>query len=75
MPAVDGFAVVAEMRRRPAWAAVPVIVVTAADLSTADRERLHGRVQDIVRKGGYRLDELAGIVRQAVGAPVTATPA
>ena len=68
MPNVDGFTVVEQLRQRPAWAAVPVVVVTAADLSQADRDRLHGHVQQIIRKGGYRLDELAGVVRQAVGA-------
>ena len=33
MPNVDGFAVVEQLRRRPAWRGVPVIVVTSADLT------------------------------------------
>ena len=68
MPNVDGFEVVEQLKRRPAWAAVPVIVVTAADLSEADRDRLRGRVQSIVQKGGYRLEDLAATVRQLVDA-------
>ncbi len=73
MPNVDGFAVVEQLKRRPAWRAVPVIVVTAADLSPADRGRLRGRVHDIVQKGGYKLDALAATVRRAVDA--SAAPA
>jgi PAS domain S-box-containing protein len=76
MPHVDGFEFLEQLRHRPAWQAVPVIVVTAADLSEDDRARLHGRVQSIVQKGGYRLDDLAAIVRQAVDASAaTALPA
>ncbi len=72
MPHVDGFAVVEELKHRPAWQAVPVIVVTAADLTPADRDRLRGRVRDIVQKGGYRLEDLAATVRQAVDAAAPA---
>ncbi len=65
MPQLDGFAVVEQMRQRPAWQDIPVIVLTAADLSPADRDRLHGRVQSIVQKAGYRLEDLAATVRRA----------
>ena len=68
MPNVDGFAVVDQLKHRPAWAHVPVIVVTAADLTDADRDRLRGRVRNIVQKGGYKLDDLAAVVRSAVTA-------
>ncbi len=75
MPKLDGFAVVEQLKHRPAWREVPVVVVTAADLTEADRDRLRGRVQEIVQKGGYRLDTLAATVRQAVLASAGPTSA
>ena len=72
MPNVDGFAVVEQLRHRPAWRDVPVIVVTAADLSPADRTQLRGRARDIVRKGGYQLADLAAVVHMAVEGSMSA---
>ena len=71
MPNVDGFDVIEQLRLRPAWANVPVVVLTASDLSAGDRDRLHvgSSVQKVIRKGGYRLAELTGVVRQTIGAP------
>ena len=74
MPAVDGFAVVEQLRQRPAWSTIPVVVVTAADLTVDDRARLSGQVQRIVAKGGYGLAELAGVVRQASDGPAPVQP-
>ena len=52
MPEPDGFEVLYRMRENPEWASVPVIVLTAKDLSPRDLERLDGSVQRIVKKGG-----------------------
>ena len=51
MPNMDGFEFVEELRREPAWRTIPVVVVTAADLSEADRARLTGSVQQVLQKG------------------------
>jgi CheY-like chemotaxis protein len=42
MPEMDGFEFVDEMRRRPEWHDIPVIVVTSKDLTAEDRSRLNG---------------------------------
>jgi adenylate cyclase len=42
MPEMDGFEFLAEFRKDSKFASTPVIVVTAADLSPADRHRLDG---------------------------------
>jgi signal transduction histidine kinase/DNA-binding response OmpR family regulator len=63
MPEMDGFEFIEEMKRVPLWQAVPVVVVTAKDLSNADRLRLNGSVQQILQKGAYSREELLQEVR------------
>jgi CheY-like chemotaxis protein len=58
MPEMDGFEFVDELRRRPEWKAIPVVVVTAKDLTIEDRARLSGQVGLILQKGAYSRDEL-----------------
>jgi len=70
MPEMDGFEFVAEFRRHEAWRAIPIVVVTAKDLSRDDRERLNGHVQKILQKGTHGRDELLGEVRELVAASV-----
>ena len=66
MPEVDGFEFVAEVRRRPEWRSLPIVVVTAKDLTDEDRLRLNGHVTRILQKGGYSGDALLGEVRDLV---------
>jgi DNA-binding response OmpR family regulator/anti-sigma regulatory factor (Ser/Thr protein kinase) len=63
MPEMDGFQFLGELRRNAAWAQIPVVVVTAKDLSVADKLRLDGYVQRIFRKGAYRNEELLDEIR------------
>jgi CheY-like chemotaxis protein len=58
MPEMDGFEFLGELRRQAAWRDIPVIVVTAMDLSEEDRRRLSGEVERIIEKGAYGRDEL-----------------
>lgn len=58
MPEMDGFQFVDELRTREALRAVPVVVVTAKDLSPQDRERLEGYVKLIVQKGAFSREQL-----------------
>jgi PAS domain S-box-containing protein len=51
MPEMDGFEFVEALRARPDGQRVPVVVLTAKDLTAADRERLAGSVTRIVQKG------------------------
>ncbi|MGL4552967.1 MAG: ATP-binding response regulator [Gemmataceae bacterium] len=50
MPEMDGFTFVSELRQTPAGKAIPVVVVTAKEITPADRARLHGQVARIVPK-------------------------
>jgi CheY-like chemotaxis protein len=58
MPEMDGFEVVAEMQRNERWRSIPVVVITAKDLTDEDRSRLNGHVARIFRKGTIARDEL-----------------
>jgi len=71
MPEMDGFEFVAEFRRHEPWRAIPIVVVTAKDLSHHDRERLNGYVQRILQKGTYGREQLLAEVRELVAASVT----
>jgi GAF domain-containing protein/CheY-like chemotaxis protein len=70
MPEMDGFEVVAEVRRHEAWRAIPIVVVTAKELTAEDRQRLNGYVERILQKGAYTRDTLLAEVRDLVAACV-----
>jgi CheY-like chemotaxis protein len=55
---VDGFQFVDRMRANPDWKSIPVVVVTAKDLTAEDRARLNGQVGLILQKGAYSREEL-----------------
>jgi CheY-like chemotaxis protein len=74
MPGMDGFEFVEALRREPAWRTIPVVVVTAADLSAADRERLTGSVQQILQKGSSTPEQLLAEVRARVRQCVVQRP-
>jgi signal transduction histidine kinase/DNA-binding response OmpR family regulator len=68
MPEMDGFEFVSELRQRQEWQSIPVIVLTAKDLTQEDRQRLDGQIQRIYQKGSYNRQTLLGEVRTLVDA-------
>ena len=50
MPQMDGFEFLEEMRRKAEWRDIPVVVVTARNLTDADRSRLNGGIERIIQK-------------------------
>ncbi len=68
MPVMDGFGFLVEMRIRPEWQDIPVIVITAKDLSREDRSRLSGCVEEILKKNAYSREQMLKQVRKAVAA-------
>ncbi len=63
MPEMDGFEFMEELRRRAEGRDVPVIVITAKDLTEEDRRRLNGQVVRIIQKGARHPDQLLAEVR------------
>jgi len=70
MPEMDGFQFLEEVRKHEAWRSIPVIVVTAKELSAEDRQRLNGSVERILQKGAYSREELLHEVRNLVTASI-----
>ena len=68
MPNIDGFAVLEDIRSTPETAHLPVLVLTAKDLTAEDRARLtHNNIQQIIRKGSVDRDELIAEVDRLLG--------
>ena len=66
MPVMDGFELLAELHKNEDWRKIPVVVITAMDLSPADRQRLAGLTRRIVEKGTYVREELAREIRRSI---------
>jgi signal transduction histidine kinase/DNA-binding response OmpR family regulator len=69
MPEMDGFEVLAALRQDPATAGIPVLVVTGADLSPQDRERLHLQADAMLRKGSFSEEDLLADLQRALAVP------
>ena len=70
MPEMDGFEFIAELRRRREWRDIPILVVTARDLSEDDRRRLNGGVERVIQKSGQSAADLLQDVGEALSACV-----
>jgi signal transduction histidine kinase/DNA-binding response OmpR family regulator len=64
MPDLSGFEVAARLKDDPATAALPIVVLTARDLSAPEREALSGKIESLVRKGEGGTLKLVEAVRQ-----------
>jgi signal transduction histidine kinase/DNA-binding response OmpR family regulator len=68
MPVMDGFEFVMEMRKRDASRAIPIVVVTAKDVTEEDRRRLNGDVAGLIQKGGLDREAMLALLREQVAA-------
>ena len=64
MPELDGFGFLDGVRARQFERAPSVVVITAKELTDADRLRLNGAVRDVIEKGASDLDGLLDEVRR-----------
>jgi len=58
MPEMDGFEVIQQVKANPRWRDIPIIVVTAKDLTDSDWGILHRSVDRIIQKSGLARDGL-----------------
>ncbi len=67
MPEMDGFAFLSALRDGTVGKDIPVIVVSALELTPEHRRRLNGGVQQILKKGSYSPDVLLEELRSVLG--------
>ena len=67
MPGKDGFAVLDTLQKSPETANIPVVVITAKELTPAEKSHLQGHIQSLMQKGDFLSDELLDEVRALLG--------
>jgi signal transduction histidine kinase/CheY-like chemotaxis protein len=63
LPGMDGVQIVDELRSSAIGRAIPIVVLTAKDLSSAERLTLSRSVEQILQKGAYSRDDLLQQIR------------
>jgi threonine synthase len=63
MPDMDGFQVMDALQKKNETKDIPIIVITAKELTPAEKERLKGHIQTLMQKGDFMSDELLDEVR------------
>lgn len=66
MPEMDGFEFLEVVRADPQWISIPVVVLTAMELTSEDHARLNGSVERILAKGSLSRGKLLDEVRHLV---------
>jgi signal transduction histidine kinase/CheY-like chemotaxis protein len=66
MPVMDGFEFLHLLRQRPEGRDLPVLVLTAKDLTAADHRLLQDEVENVLRKGACGREQLLADVRALV---------
>jgi CheY-like chemotaxis protein len=66
MPDVNGFDVVEALRKRRDTARIPIVVVTAKQVTAEDRAKLHGFATTIMEKTAFDRDRFTAEIRRAM---------
>ncbi len=68
MPEMDGFALIHAIRARDEWKSLPIVVVSAMDISLEDGQRLRRQVQRVIQKGTVNNEDLMVEIRYVAAA-------
>ena len=63
---MDGFEFAECVRQHPEWRSIPMVVLTAKDLTAEERRRLEGSVETILHKRSDSREALLDQVRELV---------
>ena len=69
MPEMDGFGFLRMLRTRPAWYDIPVVVLTAKDVTADDFRLLAGQADRVMQKAGLSFSDLSATLRTYCAAP------
>jgi signal transduction histidine kinase/DNA-binding response OmpR family regulator len=67
MPEMDGFEFLDSFNSRADWRHIPVVVITAKQLTAAERERLSDQARSVIEKGVSIDTDIAAAIGKAVG--------
>jgi len=71
MPGIDGFGLVEELRLDPRTKNIPIVVVSAKDITPKERERLNGHIQALYQKASLPprkfVDQLIQVIEDKSG--------
>lgn len=71
MPVMDGFGFLHAVAQHPEYREIPVVVVTAKDLTPEERRMLGSRVDQVVEKGAIDRDRLLSDIAEFIGRRAT----
>jgi len=70
MPGIDGFGLVEELRLDPRTRDIPIVVISAKDISVAERKRLDGHIEALYQKGSLQprkfVDQVIQVIEEKV---------
>ncbi len=64
MPHMDGFQFLEQLRQKPEWSDIPVVVLSAKDLSREEREQLSRSVRSVFQKGACPREKLLAQIQE-----------
>ena len=67
MPGMSGGQFLEELRKRDDCLQIPVIALTGMDVDDQELKALEGRVEKIIQKGAYSIDQVLAEVREIMG--------
>jgi threonine synthase len=72
MPGIDGFGLVEELKLDARTKDIPVVVVSAKDITTEERKRLNGQIEAVFQKGSLPtrkfVDQMIDVIEEKNGA-------
>jgi signal transduction histidine kinase/CheY-like chemotaxis protein len=71
MPEMNGFDFLDALRENPEWRRIPILVLTAMDVTDEDRRRLNGEVERILQKGASAREQLLDEIGSLLASVVT----
>ncbi len=66
MPGMDGFAVLEHLRADDRWQNIPVVILSGADVSDAQRVMLQQRTQDFIEKGKFSKELISQTIKRTI---------
>ena len=67
MPHMSGFEVVEVMRQDPTLKEIPIIILTAKELTKEEKDILNGQVRCLMQKASYSTDDLLYEIKRVIG--------